>query len=313
MTNGSNHDIRKSSDPRATQHSETITTGQPATNVSDRNRIRPTKRSSAPRVSALILLSISLGYCHMAWSATIERYISAGIEVSRWQEFSAADKRLLSENGPGLTLGASWENIPAHRGLRVNARTQLYSAILSYDGQTQSLDPNASGVYISSTSRYSGFSAELEMLFSLASPSLAGIVDIGADLWRRHIDDSSDAKGNSVSGFIENYQLLYSRFGLQKEVRDIYGRALFSIGISYPLKVNENASGISPTLHPGRAVSLFVACRLDLADRRRTSINIYYQGLRLTASPTVVDQYGNYWMQPRSRRDTVGVSIGIPF
>jgi len=246
-------------------------------------------------------------------AATNGHYLFAGVEASRWQEFSDGDKRLLSENGPRLALGARWESIPDNRNVRFNANSRIYFGLLSYDGQTQSIDPNANGVYISSTSRYSGFSTELEMLFDTGSPSLAGLMDIGIDLWRRDINNSSDAKGNDVSGFIEDYQVFYTKLGAQKEIRDTYGRSLLSIGIKYPLKINEHASGISPTLHPGSAISLFAAYRIDLVDHSRTSINIYYEGLRLSASPSVQDQFGYFWMQPRSHQDTVGVTIGIPF
>jgi hypothetical protein len=265
-------------------------------------------------LSRIILLLVSgLLFCHSAWSATGSRYIFAGVEATRWQEFNDADKRLLSENGPRLTLGAAWESSPGDQHIRFNANSHIYAAMLSYDGQTQSIDPNATGVYISSTSRYTGFSAELATLFDLGTPTLAGLLGIGVDLWRRDIDNASDAKGNDVSGFIEDYQLLYSKLGIQKEIRGIYGRSKLSIGIKYPLQVNEHASGISPALHPGSAIALFAAYRIDLADHRQTSINIYYEGLRLSASPSVQDGVGNYWMQPRSHQDTVGVTIGIPF
>lgn len=257
----------------------------------------------------IFIIITGLCFCNTAWPATFDRYIFAGIEASRWQEFSDTDNRLLSENGPRLTLGANWESIPDSRRLRFNASSRIYFAALSYDGQTQSPIAANSNIYISSTSRYSGFSAELETRFNLGSPSLAGLLNIGVDLWRRDIDNARDAKGNSVSGFTEDYQVLYSKLGVQKATQDIYGRSLLSLGIKYPLKIDEHASGISQTLHPDRAVSLFVAYRVDLTDHRQTSINIYYEGLRLSASPTVAGG----WYQPRSHQDTVGVTIGTPF
>jgi hypothetical protein len=261
-----------------------------------------------------LLLVTGLCCCTAAWSEDSKRLLSAGLEAARWQEYGNSDVRLLSESGLRLTLAAAWEDLfPDNPFARINASSRIYTGGLSYDGQTQSLDPNASGIYISSTSRYTGFNAEVETLFDLESLSTAALFGIGVDLWRRAIDNAHDAKGNGVSGFTEDYQVLYAKLGLQKEIRSAFGRSRMRIGIKYPLRINERASGISPELHPGRRVSLFMAYRADLATYRPSIIEIYYEGLRLSASPAVVDEFGNAWMQPPSHQDIIGITFGIPF
>jgi len=263
----------------------------------------------------ILLIATSLCLCKPAWARDdISRYISFSIEAARWQEFSQSDNRLLSESGPRLSFTAGWQNLfPDNRFARFNATGRIYAGDLGYDGQTQSINTSSNGIYVSSTSHYSGFNADMEALFGLGTQSTTALLGIGTDLWRRDIDDATDAKGNNTSGFIEDYQVLYTKLGLQKEINDIYGQSRARFGIKYPLRINEQASGISPELHPGRRASLFASYRLILATQRQTIFEVYYEGLRFSRSPAVTDQYGYSWRQPRSHQDTIGITFGIPY
>ena len=270
------------------------------------------------RIAPLTLaLSISLLWQTTALGTQPEtqRQLTAGVELFHWQEFDPGSPlRLLSEQGMRLALQANWNNVaPANRIGTINVKTRVYSGALNYDGQTQSLlDPTKNGIFVASTSRYNGLDAELESLSPLhGHKDAALLLSLGIDIWRRNIQQSIDAQGNSIEVAVEDYRVLYSRLGLQWQKHGIFGTSQTRIGVKYPLRIDERA--IDVTLHPGRSLSLFAAYRLNLADNQNTIVEIYYDSLRLAQSPVVYDQYGNPWLQPESRQDSVGIMVGIPF
>jgi len=273
--------------------------------------------TSCYSLRALLIIAVSLLWWPNAWSSHTEskRQLLAGVELFRWQEFGANQERLLSEQGARITLQGNWDNlIPANRLGQINLMARVYSGDLNYDGQTQSLTPALDGIFVASRSRYDGLDAELQALHPLKKlDNTALLLSIGFDLWRRDIQDTTDAQGNPVSGAIEDYQLLYTRLGLQKQHHADFGSSRTRIGIKYPLRVDEQASGIGPTLHPGSKWSVFASYRLNLANRRHTIIDIYFDSLRFAPSPTVTDQYGDPWLQPQSQQDTLGIMLGVPF
>lgn len=267
-------------------------------------------------IATILFFSIGLLWQANAWGkqTEIKHYLTAGIDLFRWQEFDANQTRLLSEQGPRLSLQAGWDDVlSADRFGQINLRARLYSGDINYDGQTQSLlDPTKDGIFISSTSRYDGFGAELENLHPLNNHhNVALFLGLGVDLWRRDIQDSIDAQGNPAGGFKEDYQVLYSRLGLQRQDHGIYGSSQIRFGIKYPLRIDEQVIGI--TLHPGQDWSLFASYRLNLANHSSTIVEIYYDSLRLATSPIITDQYGASWLQPQSHQDSIGIMIGRPF
>ena len=155
-------------------------------------------------------------------------------------------------------------------------------------------------------------SEKLEGLHPLSnSRNTALLLALGIDLLRRDIQDSIDAQSNLVGGFTEDYQVIYSRLGLQRQDQGTYGTSQTRFGIKYPLRIDEQVIGI--TLNPERNWSLFASYRLDLADRRHTIIEVYYDSLRLNPSAAVTDQYGDAWLQPQSQQDSIGIMLGIPY
>lgn len=248
-----------------------------------------------------------------AWSTEHIRYLSGGLELSRWQEFDSSNIRLLSEHGGRMAIKVEWDNLAPRFG-PINFIGRFYNGNLSYDGQTQSINnPSQNGVFIASTSQYTGISTELEATHPVNNRGLNAFVAAGLDLWRRDIQSSMDARGNGVFGFSEDYQVYFSRLGLEQNSTGTFGHSRARIGLTLPLLINEQAAGIDPELHPGRNISLMLSYRLELNNRRHTRIEFYYDSLRLSASPVVIDQLGNPWLQPKSHMDTVGIMYGIPF
>ena len=272
---------------------------------------------SFKHVAAILFLTCSPVWFSTAWSSPPANrgQLIAGVELFHWQEFDPySPLRLLSEQGARMILKAGWDDIfhnTRFRGININA--QLYSGAINYDGQTQStIDPTKNGIFVASTSRYNGLGLELEKLWPLKNhDNAAMMLALGGDIWRRSIQQSTDAQGNPISGASEDYRVVHSRLGLQWMTRGDFGDARLRLGIRYPLWIDERTADI--TLHPEPAISAFASYRLTLADKYNTIIDIYYDSLYLKPSPVVIDQYGDPWLQPESKQDSVGVLIGIPF
>ena len=273
---------------------------------------------SPKHVAVILFLTSSPVWFSTAWcsSQSASRgQLTAGLELFHWQEFDTnSPLRLLSEQGARMTLQTGWNDVfhdTRFRGININAH--LYSGAINYDGQTQStIDPTKNGIFVASTSRYKGLGLELEKLSPLKNNDHAAMMlALGGDIWRRSIEQSTDAQGNPVSGASEDYRVVHSRLGLQWMTRGAFGDARLRLGIRYPLWIDEHTADI--TLRPEPAVSLFASYRLSLADKYNTIIDIYYDSLRLKPSPVVIDQYGDPWLQPESKQDNVGLMIGFPF
>jgi len=272
---------------------------------------------SLKHVTVILFLTISPVWFSAAWcsQSANQGQLTAGLELYHWQEFDPySPLRLLSEQGARMTVQAGWDDVLRRTRFRgINVITRLYSGAINYDGQTQStIDPTKDGIFVASTSRYNGLGIEVEKLSPLRDHERAAILfSLGGDAWRRSIEQSIDAQGNPVSGASEDYRLVHSRLGMQWMTRGAFGNTRLRLGIRYPLWLDEHTADI--TLHPKPAVSLFASYRLTLADQYNTIIDIYYDSLYLRPSPVVIDQYGDPWLQPESRQDSVGLMIGFPF
>jgi len=254
-----------------------------------------------------------------ALSAEYARHIYGGLEMTRWQEFGANNTRLLSEHGLRAIVKVDWENLFPRLGL-INFSAQYYRGNLCYDGQTQSVSSNQiDGFFISSTSQYAGIITELEGLYPINQKGLRLLAAIGSDVWRRNITPSTDSQDNAVSGATEDYQMLFTRMGIETSHAHTYGNSKTRLGLKYPLKVNEQAAGITPQLHPGRNLSLFASHRLEINDNRHITYEIYFDSLRLSPSPAVfshIDPSTNnprYVHQPESHLYTIGIVVGKRF
>jgi len=273
------------------------------------------------RLSPLILLVLILGWNSNLLAANDNshaRNYDFGIEYFQWEEFDSAGNRLLSEHGPRLFLGfTSQDLLPTRDNVFATARVKFYAGNVDYDGQTQVtiggvLVPSLSGIYLSSTSRYTGWNFEAHSGWNVlpTHPDISIIATLGAESWQRDIANGTDARGNTVSGIQEDYKVIYTRLGLEFEKSHKHWRCKTNIGFKRPLWTDEQVAGLNLTLEPGKQWSFFASYQLGVKteSEKEYFIRTYFDSYRFSASPVV-----NNFQQPESQLNTFGVSLGSTF
>jgi len=272
--------------------------------------------------SALILLMLMFGLSNTLYAAddgtSHARNYDFGIEYFQWEEFNASGNRLLSEHGPRFFLSFTSQDLLSTRDkVFATLQARFYAGNVDYDGQTQvtiggALVPSLSGIYLPSTSRYTGFNLEALSGWDVfpTHPGTSLLVALGTDVWKRDIANGIDARGNSVSGIQEDYKVIYSRLGLNFEKSHQHWTCITRIGFKRPLWTDEQVAGLNLTLEPGKQWSFFASYQLGVKTEsdKEYFIKAYYDSYRFSASPVV-----NNFLQPESQLDTFGVSLGSTF
>ncbi len=274
------------------------------------------KMISIPTLAGVIALS---GWAQSAMSADeqlvhqrkFDTAVNIGIENFKWQEYDGGGQRLLTEQGPRLILGASLFNRDkSASGLLYDVSVRGYIGKVDYDGQ------DSLGVYTSTDTSYRGLNGELTGGYRWETPeygaitSLDFLLSLGADVWRRDINDSTNALGFPISGFVEDYTVYYGKIGVGASWPHQVSNSYFQIGAKKPISVDEDVDVFNVTLSPSKRWSAFASYTLKLKrEGRAPFVKFYYDSYRFGRSPSKVVGTGVVW-QPESDLDVYGVVFG---
>ena len=234
-------------------------------------------------------------------AARAEWSVNAQIERFRWTE--KIESPGLVEDGGRAGIGVQWTQ-NRDVGLHWRYRGNAYAGSVRYEGQEL-----FTGAPLQSTTDYAGIKNEVHALYRADGESLVQLLGgIGWDYWQRSFPSS---------GQREDWNVAFLRAGIETAP---WRHFVFSVGVKYPLYVNENShlteSGFdqNPELRPGRELSLYgeIAYRLS----RRWQLTAYYDSYRFSQSPTVFATsmgQGFLVFQPRSTMDMVGLRLDYFF
>ena len=250
--------------------------------------------------------------------ASAEISVYGGMERFNWREFDASGAKLLEESGYRLFTGM--ESVAeGDAGLLLDYEGRIYGNDVDYDGQTQD------GVPLNSRTSYFGILAEIKPHYRTQPARFKGsYLDItsalGVDYWMRVLRDGADQLGRSVSGYREEYLIMYVRLGLERRPRAPVRDWHAGVGIKYPVYTFEKAylsrAGYDrdPVLRPGQDYSLYAKAgyRFD----EKWSFSFYYDSYNFRKSPAVPALKGGvqYMVrQPESLQYTVGLMLNYHF
>jgi hypothetical protein len=241
--------------------------------------------------------------------------LEAGVESFRWSEFDDDGQRLLTEQGPRFVYGATLGNFfHADAGIIVEARLGGLVGVVDYNGQ----DNN--GRYVGTDTDYSGMYGEIDGGYRFAGAVQGVTIDVfggmGMDDWRREINGGVNSIGQTVSGFTEEYDVNYLRYGIGLTLVEAYPSGYLQVGFRQPISINEQVriNGQTISLSPGELASAFLTYRILLGESRAASspgsyLKFYYAGYRLKKSEIEIVGPNQIW-QPRSETDSLGVMLG---
>lgn len=270
------------------------------------------RRSTLAVIAAFLMTRILLP------SAYAEISVYGGVEQFNWKEYGTSGAKLLEESG--YRPFAGMESVAdGGAGLLLDYEGRIYGNDVVYDGQTQG------GVPLISKTGYVGMLAELKPHFRMRPARLDGnYIDItsalGIDYWIRILRDGTDKTGNPVSGYREEYLIMYVRLGLErrprKPVRDWHAGA----GIKYPVYTFEKAylsrAGYDrdPVLRPDPDFSLYAKAGYRFSGK--WSFSFFYDSYNFRKSPDVPAEKSaiRYLVhQPESLQYTLGLMLNYHF
>jgi hypothetical protein len=258
-------------------------------------------------------------------AAPLERFtLSAALESYRWQEFNSSGTRLLEESGPHLRLTAALDNMQrVSDGGVYRLSASVYGGQVDYDGQTQDGTP--------ATTNTNYFGCQFEGFGGWRFGGTTGFDVLGGiavNGWRRDLLNGRTVTGVPVQGYTEDYLIALGKLGFGGYYQAEQWRAQLYVGAQRPLATYERVylsdAGFDDdvTLHPGKDTSGFVRLQVDLdVVASRAFVALYYDGLRLKQSDTATVSSATLCgpvgictvTQPESRRDIVGLEVGLGF
>lgn len=259
-------------------------------------------------IGILGIILLCAGYTPPASASS--NAVLAGMEFFNWKEFDSRGRRLLSENGLRYLLSVENQGtLQFLDNVSYQLRWRGYLGDVDYDGQTQ-----PGSIFVSTTVSYTGWNIEATARYHFQSfqsrvqPAVTGA--IGLDSWSRHLRDSTDALDGPVTGGTENYEILYSRIGLQLQRPGNFWHSILDIGIKYPFKTDEKQEDLNLSLEPDGHTSLYINYRLTSDNRQggHHFIALVYDSYRFDASRVVKGFY-----QPESHQDTFSLMAGTNF
>lgn len=249
-------------------------------------------------VFALILLT------RPGWAMDMQ--VSAGSELFLWEEYKDGD-RLLDERGLRHFVAIDADNW-VNSNWQSDFAGRIYSGTVEYNGENQS------GVKTEPTDTdYDGI--RLEAGFSYYPQQHGGSgqtglrMAVGGDTWRRNIHDSRTADGRFVSGYIENYTIIYGLLGVL--YRDSAQWSL-NLGVKYPFYTNEvvelKAIGYDSdvTLKPKGRLSLHADFGYQFTPN--WGGQLYFDSYRFAKSDSVANFY-----QPEIYQEVFGAKVSFTF
>jgi len=259
--------------------------------------------------AGVILLGVSAS-CY-ALKPVNESFIGVGVENFQWTESAPDGTRYLKESGQRylLTLTSSSERTA---DLNYDFRAEIYVGGVNYDGQTQSSDPALDGIPLYSTTKYTG--ARTEILFNRyfatgQSQSLGIMGGIGLDIWKRDLPNSYDIQGHYVYGYTETYVMGYLKLGGVWNSQSPWHQKL-SIGVKYPIFIDEYISSPSITLNPNPTTTTFLTWQhlLPFSRKSAAALELFVERTHFDISNPV-----SGYAQPDSDMRAAGLRILFSF
>lgn len=254
--------------------------------------------------------SFSAGQKNMA--NELDTTLWVGVENFRWQEFDNQGLRLLTEQGPRLSVGLALGNrLNKQHGWLYELQAQGYTGEVDYDGQ------DSNGIYTNSDSSYQGWRVELVTGYRKSSrdETLTGdlLLGVGATAWQRDIANSINANGQPVGGLVEDYLVYYGRAGIGVGWPHHLGENYLQIGAKRPFSIDEDVDVFGVTLSPGKKWSAYASYEFRFSHGTNTAlVRFYYDSFRFGKSDRKIVGTIAVW-QPESNLDTLGISLGYTF
>jgi hypothetical protein len=227
------------------------------------------------------------------------------IESFTWREFKESGAQLLRESGPLFGVGMSFRHVDESK-LTVKLRGELFGGKVDYVGQTWGGQP------VSTNVNYFGLKGEgdLGRKFMVAEKSsLEPFAGLGLRWWVRDISGSG--------GYTEAWQTYYFRLGVRGDHDFAKESKWFAeAGVKLPIYNANKAyfSDIGPypdvTVKPGKKTSMFAETGVKV---NRLKVSVFYEGMRFSQSSAVDAGLLGPVVQPESKSDIYGVTVGVVF
>jgi len=233
-----------------------------------------------------------------------------GVESFVWKEYDSDGSQLLKESGPRYVLTYQYKSERAE-SISYEFFADFYFGDVDYDGQTQTAIP------VTSTTQYTGLRAEVLVDYHFlegASSSLAFIGGLGGDGWSRDLKDTTTSSGAPVSGYTENYLMIYGKLGLSLQFGSPEWRQNIKVGARRPIYTEETIDEFFVTLNPKPTTTLFAGWdqRWTMSQDTTMGLSIYYEHTRFDPSDVELSAIG-YVYQPESDMQVVGAKLLYSF
>jgi len=257
----------------------------------------------ARRVALALLTSFVVSIVSASGAARAEWDLNVKVERFRWAEDTQPG---VTETGPRFGLGLAWTQ-DRESGWLARWRGEIYGGSVEYNG-AQLFPPNDP---VKGTTEYTGFITELLALYRTSGGGAALLAGLGFDYWNRQL--------SSIQA--EEWYVTFVRLGGEIGNRTRRGGGFFAgAGVKYPIYIAEDAHltdigfDSNPTLHPGRAPSLYAEIGHRFAEN--WTLTGYYDSYRFKKSPEESTSLGGVpfrVFQPESKVDTFGIRLHIHF
>jgi hypothetical protein len=248
-------------------------------------------------------LALLASFALASGAARAEWDLNVKAERFRWEEKTQPS---VTETGPRFGIGLGWtQDKPG--GLTAAWRGELYGGSVEYNG-AQLFPPNAP---VQSTTEYTGFITELHAVYRTSGGGAALIAGLGFDYWNRQL--------SSIQA--EEWYVTFVRVGAELGNRARRGSGFFAGGgVKYPVYIAEDAHltdigfDSNPTLHPGRAPSLYAEVGYRFVEQ--WTLSAYYDSYRFKKSAEENTSVGGapfVVFQPESKVDTFGLRLHLHF
>ena len=260
----------------------------------DRTNVVPARSLAIAALFALATL---------ACPAQAEWDLNLKAEHFRWEEQTRPS---VTETGPRYGIGLGWIQ-DRESGWHAAWRGEFYFGSVEYSG-AELFPPNNP---VKSTTEYTGFITELLGIYRFSGGGAALVGGLGFDYWNRQL--------SSIQA--EEWYVTFVRLGGEIGNRTRRSVGFFAgAGVKYPIYIAEDAHlddigfDSNPTLHPGRAPSLYAEIGYRFAGN--WTLTGYYDSYRFKQSPGVTTTRGGATFtvfQPESKVDTFGLRLHIHF
>ncbi|MDP2758952.1 MAG: hypothetical protein Q8O64_00910 [Sideroxyarcus sp.] len=215
--------------------------------------------------------------------------VGVGFERYTWKETASTIAIEPKESGNRLAIHVGWTPLKYDGNPYFAYVGKIYGGTVNYDTATI-----GGAIPVSTTTNYVGMVNEVKGMLPIGVIEL--VTGLGYDFWSRSIADGITNTGTFVQGYTENWEILFTRFGI---AANIFETVNFAVGIKYTLQNNESGWGISG--HPGQSSSPYA----DVSFRVKPNLKLAAYLDTYNFQESKVTSSGIY--QPKSKMTALGV------